>query len=157
MNHLLQHTGGWDRDAPGIDDLTYKERTIASQMGVPSPPGRDLTLNWILGEPLHHDPGTTYAYSNIGYMALGMIVEKYSGKKHIDFLREDVMASANSSRSIWFMPARLRSQSAGAVLRQRRLEFYERLLAGRKFVAHGPAAIRRFRRGGPHRPGRHCG
>jgi CubicO group peptidase (beta-lactamase class C family) len=94
VNHLLQHTGGWDRDAPGIDDLTYKERTIASQMGVPSPPGRDLTLNWILGEPLQHDPGTTYAYSNIGYMALGMIAEKYSGKPQIDFLRQDVLASA---------------------------------------------------------------
>lgn len=94
VNHLLQHTGGWDRDAPGIDDLTYKERTIASDMGVPSPPGRDLTLNWILGEPLQHDPGTTYAYSNIGYMALGMIAEKYSGKQQIDFLRQNVMASA---------------------------------------------------------------
>ena len=63
-------------------------------MGVPSPPGRDLTLNWILGEPLQHNPGTTYAYSNIGYMALGMIAEKYSGKQQIDFLRQDVMASA---------------------------------------------------------------
>jgi N-acyl-D-amino-acid deacylase len=94
VNHLLQHTGGWDRDAPGIDDLTYKERTIASQMGVPSPPGRDLTMNWILGEPLQHDPGTTYAYSNIGYMALGLIAEKYSGKPQIDFLRQDVLAAA---------------------------------------------------------------
>jgi CubicO group peptidase (beta-lactamase class C family) len=92
VNHLLQHTGGWDRDIAG--DHTYRERTIASAMGVPSPPGRDLTLNWILGEPLQYDPGTTYAYSNIGYMVLGLIAEKYSGKPQIDFLRQDVLASA---------------------------------------------------------------
>jgi N-acyl-D-amino-acid deacylase len=92
VQHLLQHTGGWDRDIAG--DHTYRERTIASAMGVPSPPGRDLTLNWILGEPLQYDPGVTYAYSNIGYMTLGLIAEKYSGKNQIDFLRQDVLASA---------------------------------------------------------------
>ncbi len=79
VNHLLQHYGGWDRNAPGVGDLTYKELQIASEMNIASPPGRMATVSWIMGQPLQSTPGTTYAYSNIGYLLLGMIVEARTG------------------------------------------------------------------------------
>src|SRR5690606_15865820 len=90
VTHLLRHQGGWDRDIAG--DHTYRERTIAADMGLSSPPGRDATMSWILGKPLQFTPGTDSAYSNIGYMALGMISEKLTGKDHIDVIRERVFA-----------------------------------------------------------------
>ena len=90
VEHLLRHRGGWDRDKAG--DLTYRERQIAQAMSIPSPPGRDATVRWIMGQPLQFNPGSREAYSNIGYLLLGLIVEKYSGKPHIDYLREDVFA-----------------------------------------------------------------
>lgn len=88
VNNLLQHRGGWDRDIAG--DHTYRERTIATAMGLPSPPGREATTRWIMGQPLQHNPGSTYAYSNIGYMVLGQIVEKVTGEKLIDYVRDEV-------------------------------------------------------------------
>ncbi|MCO6047983.1 serine hydrolase [Aeoliella sp. ICT_H6.2] len=86
---LLRHRGGWDRGIAG--DHTYRERQIASDMGIANPPGRDATLEWILGQPLQFDPGADYAYSNIGYMTLGMISEQLSGQPHIDVIRERVL------------------------------------------------------------------
>ncbi|WP_442484150.1 serine hydrolase [Aeoliella sp. SH292] len=90
VNHLLQHRGGWNRDQVG--DWTYDEREIASDMSLPSPPGRDATLRWILGNDagLQHNPGSTYSYSNIGFMVLGMIAEEVTGKPHLEVMREEV-------------------------------------------------------------------
>jgi CubicO group peptidase (beta-lactamase class C family) len=61
-------------------------------MSLASPPGRDATVSWIIGQPLQFNPGAREAYSNIGYLLLGLIVEKYSGKAHIDFLRDEIFA-----------------------------------------------------------------
>jgi CubicO group peptidase (beta-lactamase class C family) len=90
VNHLLQHRGGWDRDMVG--DWSYAERTIASDMGVASPPGRDATLNWVLGndQGLQFNPGSRSAYSNIGYMVLGMIAEEVTGLPHIEAMHQEV-------------------------------------------------------------------
>ena len=92
VNHLLQHEGGWDRDAPGIPDHTYQELQIAAEMGVPSPPSRVNVLRWIMGQPLQFDPGSDVAYSNIGYLALGLIVEEVSGKDLLTYLQDHVLS-----------------------------------------------------------------
>ena len=89
IDHLLQHRGGWDRDAVG--DLTYREVLIANAMGIPSPPGRSNTLRYILGQPLQADPGAEYHYSNIGYLTLGLIVEHLSGQPLIEFVHDRVL------------------------------------------------------------------
>lgn len=89
IDHLLQHRGGWDRDAVG--DLTYREVLIANAMGIPSPPGRSNTLRYILGQPLQVDPGAEYHYSNIGYLTLGLIVEHLSGQPLIEFVHDRVL------------------------------------------------------------------
>lgn len=89
IDHLLQHRGGWDRDAAG--DLTYREIVIANALGIPSPPGRLNTLRYILGQPLQADPGAEYHYSNIGYLTLGLIVEHLSGQPLIEFIHERVL------------------------------------------------------------------
>jgi CubicO group peptidase (beta-lactamase class C family) len=88
VQHCLDHEGGWDRDIAG--DLTYKEIEIADAMRVDDPPGRANTASWILGEPLQHDPGTTYAYSNVGYMMLGLVVEQYAGMDYMDVAQQVV-------------------------------------------------------------------
>lgn len=78
VRHLLEHKGGWDRGAAG--DLTYMEVAIASAMEVKSPPGRENTLRFILGKPLQFAPGEKAAYSNIGMLTLGLIVEQRRGE-----------------------------------------------------------------------------
>ena len=91
VNHLLQHRGGWDRDAPGIPDHTYQELQIADEMGIASPPSRVNIVRWIMGQPLQFDPGTDTAYSNIGFLLLGLIVEETSGETLFDYLHANVL------------------------------------------------------------------
>ncbi len=91
VKDCLDHKGGWDRGIAG--DLTFREIVIANDMGIPSPPGRINTARWILGQPLQHDPGTTYAYSNIGYMFLGLVIERVSGQRYLEYIREQVFGS----------------------------------------------------------------
>lgn len=78
VQHLLEHKGGWDRGVAG--DLTYMEVAIASAMEVKSPPGRENTVRFILGKPLEFAPGEKSAYSNIGMLTLGLIVEQQRGE-----------------------------------------------------------------------------
>ena len=95
VEHLLTHTGGWDRDV--APDLTYREIAIAADMGVASPPGRVNTVRWIMGQPLQVTPGAEYHYSNIGYLLLGLILEQESGMDYISFIRQNVL-----TESMWF-------------------------------------------------------
>ena len=97
INHCLQHRGGWDRGIAG--DHTYRELQVAADMGVPSPPGRTNMVRWIMGQPLQHAPGSTYAYSNIGYLVLGLVVEHVSGMQALDFHRQHVLAAAGIDAS----------------------------------------------------------
>ena len=101
VDHLLQHVGGWDRNLVG--DLTYREKTIASAMGVPSPPGRDSTVRYIMGQPLQYNPGATYAYSNIGFLLLGLIIEKVSGVDYRTYLQENVIGPAGFGLDDWLL------------------------------------------------------
>lgn len=89
IDHLLRHRGGWNRDLVG--DWTYRECQIASDMDVSAPPGRQRTINWILGKALQFTPGSDYQYSNIGYLSLGLIVEQETGLNHITYLRQNVL------------------------------------------------------------------
>ena len=90
VGHLLRHEGGWDRSVAG--DLTYRELQIADEMNIDSPPGREATVEWIMGQPLQFDPGSDSEYSNVGYLLLGLIVEEISGDAHLTYLRNNVFA-----------------------------------------------------------------
>jgi CubicO group peptidase (beta-lactamase class C family) len=97
IEHLLTHRGGWNRSLVG--DLTYMEIPIANAMGIPSPPGRENTVRYILGQPLQHTPGQVSAYSNIGYLVLGLIVEKVSGQELVQFIHDRVLSPIGVPRT----------------------------------------------------------
>lgn len=80
ISHLLLHRGGWNRDLVG--NHAFRDVQIAAEMGVPSPPGRVNKMRWIMGRPLEFAPGTQYAYANIGYHALGLVVEAVTGNTY---------------------------------------------------------------------------
>lgn len=88
--HLLRHEGGWDRDV--AVDFVFREIEIAEAMSIPSPPGRVNTLRYVLGQPLQFAPGDRSAYSNVGYLVLGLIVEEVSGQDYTTYVRENVFA-----------------------------------------------------------------
>jgi CubicO group peptidase (beta-lactamase class C family) len=50
-------------------------------------------------DPLLFEPGTSRRYSNAGYIVLGLIIEKVSGKTYYDYVRENIYAPAGMTAS----------------------------------------------------------
>lgn len=105
---LLQHTGGWDSAISG--DYLYMDGTIARASGVPLPISQDDIIRYASTRPLDHAPGTTYAYSNYGYMLLGRIVEKASGMSYESYVRQQILSPFGITRMR--LGRTLRSQAA---------------------------------------------
>ncbi len=82
---LIDHKGGWDRDASF--DPMFASIKIARALNVQSP-----QTQYMLGQPLDFKPGTKDVYSNFGYSLLGQIIEKVTGKTYIQYIQEDLFA-----------------------------------------------------------------
>jgi len=89
VRHLLQHTAGWDRSISF--DAMFRPHIIAEDQGVPAPAGPDAIIRYTLNQMLDHEPGTKYAYSNLGYCILGRIIEKVSGVDYETFTQQEVL------------------------------------------------------------------
>ena len=48
-------------------------------------------------EPLLFEPGTRWAYSNAGYVLLGLAIEQASGERYVDYVRRHIYAPAGVS------------------------------------------------------------
>ena len=96
VRHLLQHTGGWDREK--TFDPMFRSRWIADRLGVASPPGTGDIVRFMFGRPLDFEPGTRYAYSNFGYCVLGRVIERVTGLGYEAFVREQILARTDVRR-----------------------------------------------------------
>lgn len=94
--HLLQHTGGFDRDKSF--DPMFKSVEFAKKLGTQPPAGVPEVMRVMMGLPLDHDPGARYAYSNYGYAVLGRVIEKVSGKKYDAYVKEHVLKPVGVTR-----------------------------------------------------------
>ena len=78
IRHLLTHTSGIVREAPGFDPLKIQNDADVIKTAYPL--------------PLRFAPGEKYEYCNVGYFTLAEIISKVSGKPWPDFLNERVFA-----------------------------------------------------------------
>jgi D-alanyl-D-alanine carboxypeptidase len=83
IRHLLTHTSGLVREAPGWDS-----RKIQSDADV---------IKSAYSVPLRFAPGAKYEYSNLGYFALGEIIRRVSGQPWTEFLNEKVFKPSGMS------------------------------------------------------------
>lgn len=90
IRHLLQHTGGWDREKSF--DPMFRPVRIARELHKPPPAGPDLIIPYMWRLPLDFDPGTRSAYSNFGYCVLGRVIERTSGMPYAAYVRKEVLA-----------------------------------------------------------------
>jgi CubicO group peptidase (beta-lactamase class C family) len=84
IRHLLSHTSGlpdYDTEATGGLDLRrdYSE---------------DELVHWAMKLEPEFAPGARWSYSNTGYVVLGALIRKVSGKFYGDVLRERIFAPA---------------------------------------------------------------
>jgi CubicO group peptidase (beta-lactamase class C family) len=78
IRHLLTHTSG-------IPSFTSFPDYLSTIMLSSSP---EDTIQRFRDKPLEFKPGERFAYSNSGYILLGYIVEKASGKSYEEFVQE---------------------------------------------------------------------
>jgi len=89
IRHLLTHTSG----IPNLTDFP----DFLETMMLPSPV--EKTIERFKNKPLEFEPGEKFSYSNSGYVLLGYLIEKISGKSYEDFLSENIFQPLNMVNS----------------------------------------------------------
>jgi CubicO group peptidase (beta-lactamase class C family) len=82
VHHLLTHTAGMGDVLRRTPDGPPPPVTLAEQ------------LRRIAAEPLLFDPGARFSYSNSGFIVLGGIIERVTGRKYPDHVRDRVFRPA---------------------------------------------------------------
>ena len=90
IRHLLQHSGGWDRDVSY--DAMFRSVQIAESLGKTPPATAEQVIEYMSQQPLDFDPGQRYAYSNFGYCLLGRVIERLSKLDYETFTKQRVLA-----------------------------------------------------------------
>lgn len=79
VQHLIDHTSGFgDYHGPAYWELPNAKKSIAGITDI------------LRGMPLHFPPGEEEMYSNAGYILLGAIIEKVTGKSYAQAVRERI-------------------------------------------------------------------
>lgn len=90
IRHLLSHTSGIVREAPGFDGAKPQADADVIETAYPL--------------PLRFAPGEKYEYCNVGYFSLAEIIRRVTGKPWGDFLSERIFKplGMNATRTIVF-------------------------------------------------------
>ena len=91
VRNLLNHSGGWTQR---YGDLAFLPKVVAQGVGESLPVNVDSYIKFVTTHRLHFEPGTTSAYSNLGYIILGKVISKVSGMEYEDFIKESVLKPA---------------------------------------------------------------
>jgi CubicO group peptidase (beta-lactamase class C family) len=86
LKMMLTHNSGLDMD---FDEL-YLTKTDLN---------KDSVYTYLAKKPLLFEPGTSTAYSNIGYYLLARIIEKVSGQTYAAYLKQNVFDKAKMYNS----------------------------------------------------------
>jgi N-acyl-D-amino-acid deacylase len=97
VRHLLQHTAGFDRDVSGDPMFMPRAGDALARENAKLPPTCRLILHAMLQDQLDFDPGSRFAYSNLGYCILGRIVERITGVSYVEYVRRQVLEPAAAS------------------------------------------------------------
>lgn len=79
VRHLLHHTSGLP-DYTGADVIDSRRDYTEEEL-----------IQLLAAKPVRFAPGTDWAYCNTGYMLLGHLVRRVTGRFHGDFLRERLL------------------------------------------------------------------
>ena len=95
IKDLLCHSAGFPAHKPYYLELC----------GLPKEKRKEALLGLLAAEPQTYEPGSTSIYSDLGFMLLGLIVEKKSGREFGGFFRDEIAAPFGIAEQIFFCPA----------------------------------------------------
>jgi CubicO group peptidase (beta-lactamase class C family) len=91
IHHLLTHTSGmgsyWNKK---FDQKRTSIYTVSDYLAL------------FAGDPLSFEPGARFQYSNSGFIVLGAIIEKVSGKSYYDYVRDHIFKPAGMTNSGYY-------------------------------------------------------
>jgi CubicO group peptidase (beta-lactamase class C family) len=88
IHHLLTHTGGTgDIFGPEFDARRSELRTLADYVELYGERG------------LEFEPGSRWAYSNYGFLLLGVVVEEVTGQSYYDYVQTNIYEPAGMTAS----------------------------------------------------------
>ena len=98
VRNLLNHTSG----LPDYEDLMDAEEKAKGPTWTPEHQIQDAEVLEFLKKEKNGKfaPGTSWSYSNSGYVVLGLIVSKVSGKSYVEFLSERVFAPLKMNHTL---------------------------------------------------------
>jgi CubicO group peptidase (beta-lactamase class C family) len=91
LHHLLSHSSGLG-DYHGAKYICRKG--VLRQM-------RDY-LPLFVDEPLSFEPGERMQYSNVGYVLLGLVIEKASGENYFDYVRNHIFKPSGMTNTDFY-------------------------------------------------------
>lgn len=110
VHHLLTHTSGmgsyWKPEFHEANHARF--RTVRDYFPL------------FLNDPLTFKPGEKWAYSNAGFMVLGAIIEKVSGRSYFDYVKESVFRRAGMNDTDYHEADRITANLATGYTRQNR-------------------------------------
>ena len=98
IRNLMNHTSG----LPDYEDLMDAAEKLQGPLWTPEKQIQDHEVLDLLKKENagKFAPGTSWSYSNSGYVLLGMIVAKVSGKSYGEFLRERIFAPMRMNHTL---------------------------------------------------------
>jgi N-acyl-D-amino-acid deacylase len=96
IHQLLQHTAGWDRDVSF--EPIIRPQQISKVLHRPLPVGPADVVRFTLTLKLDHNPGECAAYSNVGYLMLGRLIEHVTGQPYQEYVKEHVLKPVGITR-----------------------------------------------------------
>lgn len=101
VKHLLEHTAGFD-------DMNFSE-TYNTKDDPEIPLKKALKIR-PQSRQARWKPGTRHSYSNPGYAVAGYIIEKITGQKYEQFIKEEVLKPIGMDQSSFFYTDSIESQ-----------------------------------------------
>lgn len=94
---LLRHSSGYATDIRFFDkNMSYSDTFYSMD--------RDKTISLLSEIPLDNEPNTTYKYNDIDYLVLCAIVEKASGLKIDEYLKQKIYTPLGLQNNIMYKP-----------------------------------------------------
>jgi CubicO group peptidase (beta-lactamase class C family) len=90
IENLLTHTSGL---------YNYSDDPAFVRRGWVIPMAEDSLLTLFEGRPLEFTPGKEFRFSNSGYLLLGYIIEKVTGKSYFEVVRENIFQPVGMNHS----------------------------------------------------------
>ncbi len=89
IEHLLRHRGGFTLRG---GDPMFISPLIIQRMSLDSIPTPEDVLEYSLGKKLGYEPGRGTRYSNLGYVALSLVISKVTGLTYEQYVKDSILA-----------------------------------------------------------------